>query len=174
FVLNVGRWAGNMWDWTPGQMRDFVRWKLRTAKTRVSRLCGRDTSVPLSEIDEVVDLSSYSEEQRKLWATHVQALIDYYPGPFAGRVTLYRSRIHQFLCSFDSACGWRELAAGGVTVKVVPGPHEGILEEPHVRELAEELKAGLAAAHKEQGSEPPPPNKPKINLSNFLNRKSRP
>ena len=37
------------------------------------------------------------------------------------------------------------LAAGGVTVKIVPGAHESILEEPHVRVVAEELKKSLEA-----------------------------
>ncbi|MBI2952632.1 hypothetical protein HYY27_11075, partial [bacterium] len=45
------------------------------------------------------------------------------------------------LCSFDEAYGWRELAAGGVTVRVFPGAHEDILDEPHAPSVAEALKA---------------------------------
>jgi thioesterase domain-containing protein len=51
-------------------------------------------------------------------------------------VTLFRSRAHPVLCSFDSHCGWGELAAGGVSVTIVPGSHESILTEPHVHAVA--------------------------------------
>jgi amino acid adenylation domain-containing protein len=160
FIVNVGLWLGNIWDWTSKQRADFVRWKLSTARRRLNGLFRGKASD--DDINEIVDLSSHTEEQRKLWTAHVQALIDYHPKPFPGRVTLYRSKVHQFLCSFDSACGWGDFASGGVSVHVVPGPHEGILEEPHVRELARQVKAGLEAAQNEHGSGPEPPTRRKI------------
>jgi thioesterase domain-containing protein len=50
-----------------------------------------------------------------------------------------RTELHPFLCSFDPTFGWAEYAQDGVTVKVVTGAHESILNEPHVRAVAAEL-----------------------------------
>ena len=95
------------------------------------------------DVEQLVDVSAYPPLQRRLWEVHIRALMDYHPKAYAGRVTLFRSRGHPVLCSFDPQCGWGDLAAGGVTVKIVPGAHESILEEPHVRALADELKKSL-------------------------------
>jgi aspartate racemase len=42
--------------------------------------------------------------------------------------------------------GWQKIAAGGLEVHDIPGDHIGILKEPHVRVLAEKLKACLDKA----------------------------
>jgi len=39
--------------------------------------------------------------------------------------------------------GWMPLAAEGVEVIPVSGDHEDMLVEPHVRKLAEELRAAI-------------------------------
>ena len=90
----------------------------------------------------------YPEEQRKLWEIHIRALINYIPKPYLGSVTLFRSKAHPLLCSFDAKYGWGDLVRGGVHVKVVSGPHDSILEEPYVQSLAEELKRCLERAQK--------------------------
>jgi len=90
-----------------------------------------------------VDLAAQPEDRRKLWAAHVRALIPHRTQPCGGRVTLFRTRGHPMLCSFDDAFGWREFAGGGVAVKMIPGAHESALDEPHVRTLAQIMKAHL-------------------------------
>ncbi len=37
--------------------------------------------------------------------------------------------------------GWGRLAAGGLEVRIVPGNQLAMLQEPHVRVLAEHLRA---------------------------------
>ena len=58
-------------------------------------------------------------------------------------VLLLRTRMHRLYCSFESDYGWGEFVRGGVAVKMVPGAHESILEEPHVATVARELRASL-------------------------------
>jgi thioesterase domain-containing protein len=41
---------------------------------------------------------------------------------------------------------WRQLAADGVEVVVVPGGHETVLSEPNVRAVAQALRARLQSA----------------------------
>ena len=78
---------------------------------------------------------------------HLTASRNYLPKRFDGQITVFRTRIHPFLCSFDPAFGWGEFARGGVAVRIVPGAHESILDEPYVRVLANELDQCLRECH---------------------------
>ena len=120
---------------------------MRTLVKKLARGLGRSRARAGVNADEVVDLTDYPAEQRRLWEVHIRALFEHHTQSYPGHVTLFRSRGHPLLCSFDRTYGWNEFAAGGVTVKIVPGAHEKILEEPHVQVLARELKACLSEAH---------------------------
>ncbi|HLP78145.1 MAG TPA: amino acid adenylation domain-containing protein, partial [Candidatus Paceibacterota bacterium] len=144
FGINLGYWAKYFLNWTPPQRREFFRWKREMFKRRADRFLGHSKkSKATVDAGELVDLSSYSEEQRKLWESHIRALVNYHPQPFPGRVYLFRSPGHPLLCSFDHDYGWGDLAKGGVEIAVVPGVHERILEEPCVKALAEQLATVL-------------------------------
>jgi aspartate racemase len=141
FLANFCSWAAVFAQWTSRQRRDFFRWKTRSLRTKMTRLLARILGRPAEvAMEELVDLSAYPPEQRRVWEIHIRALLDYHPQRYAGHVALFRSRGHPLVCSFDPQYGWGELATGGVTVKIVPGAHESILEEPHVRVVAKELQ----------------------------------
>jgi len=91
------------------------------------------------------DTSSYTEQQQELWGTHLKAWSTYQPQAYGGRLTLFRSPVHQLRCSFDLAYGWRELAQGGVEVHVIPSGHTMIMREPHVQALGSALARSLSA-----------------------------
>jgi amino acid adenylation domain-containing protein/FkbH-like protein len=115
-------------------------------KQRVAHLLGRNATAPLKvDAGNLVDLSSFPADQRELWRSHIDALLKYRPGTYAGRIHLFRSPGHPVLCSFQSDYGWGELAQGGVDIAIVPGVHEKILEEPCVRALANELNGRIEA-----------------------------
>jgi hypothetical protein len=57
--------------------------------------------------------------------------------------------LHPFLCSYDPTFGWGELAQGGVTVRIVSGAHESILDEPFAKEAAARLRDCLQDGDKE-------------------------
>ncbi len=88
----------------------------------------------------MIDLSSLPEQQRGLWQAHIRALMNYHPKRYSGRVHLFRSPGHPLWCSFEPDYGWGELASQGVSIKIVRGAHEKILEEPWVDEAAAALK----------------------------------
>jgi thioesterase domain-containing protein len=103
-----------------------------------------------------VDLAAQPEDRRQLWGAHVRALIAHQTKPYAGQITLFRTRGHPLVCSFDDELGWREFAGGGVAVKMIPGAHESALDEPHVRTLAKIVQqhlAGLQAGKSEKGKQ---------------------
>ena len=143
FLRNLVHWLSYIRHMTDSQRRDFFRWKLRAFKKRWQRLWRRRRITPANlDVDEVVDLSTQPEDRRKLWEAHVRALLAHHTQPYAGRVTLFRTPAHSLFCSFDHAFGWRGYA-GAVTVHIVSGAHESVLDEPHVRTLAERLKQCL-------------------------------
>jgi aspartate racemase len=149
FLRNLGVLLATMARWDAKQRRAFLTWKWRTWKKRLRHLrdrWGRDATT--LEADEIVDLTDYSADQRRLWAAHIRALQRHHMRPYDGRVVLFRSRMHQLLCSFAGDFGWGEFARGGVTVAVLPGAHETILEEPNVRAVAAELQRYLQTAQR--------------------------
>ncbi|MHB8519305.1 MAG: non-ribosomal peptide synthetase [Limisphaerales bacterium] len=140
FLANAAYWFGYFLRWDAAQRRGFLLWKTRMLRRKLARWLSRGGARRRQcDVEDVVDLSTYLGDQRKLWEAHIRALIDHHPQPYAGQVTLFRTRGYPWWCSFDPQYGWSDLVTGGVTVRVVPGAHESILAEPHVAALAEAL-----------------------------------
>lgn len=158
FNLNLAFWGGAfLMDWTVKERREFIRWKLRVLRKRLGRRFRSDRRNGAGrDVDEVADLSAYSGHQRRLWESHVRALLNYRPRPYAGRIALFRPRVHSVLSSFDAQFGWGDLAAGGVMVNIVAGDHSNMLDEPHVRILAAGMRRRLHEADVIGGQEAPP------------------
>jgi amino acid adenylation domain-containing protein len=146
FLRNLGHYARAFMQWDTSRQWRFFRWKFRTAKKRMARWLGLAPVHPAEfDADARVDLSSVSDQQRSLWESHVRVLNDHRPGLYSGKVLLLRTRGHPLNCSYDRQCGWGEFAQGGVTVEVISGLHDSLMEEPHVKMLARELKVHLDA-----------------------------
>jgi thioesterase domain-containing protein len=79
-------------------------------------------------------------------AAHYQALREYAPAVYAGRVTLFRARTRPLFREHGPDLGWGRLAGGGLEVVDVPGNHDTVLREPRVRTLAQALQARLRQA----------------------------
>jgi thioesterase domain-containing protein len=91
----------------------------------------------------LVDLAAVNAAEQKTWADHVAAFNRYYLGPYDRPVSLLRTKGHQMYCTFDTDYGWSEFAKGGVTVRILPGEHESILDYPNVEETAVALRLEL-------------------------------
>ena len=79
------------------------------------------------------------------------ALNLYVPKPYGGKLVLFcvRRNASPDMGSFrnaDARLGWRELAAGGVETHLVTGTHHTMLEEPHARVIAAQMKNHIAEA----------------------------
>ena len=120
----------------------FFRWRWRVIARRARMMIDR-SGAPHADAEEWADLSDYPRQQQQLWRTHIRAWTMYQTKPYGGRVTLFRSTVHQLYCSFDSGFGWGELAHGGVEVNMISAGHDTIMEEPRVRRLGEALRAAL-------------------------------
>jgi thioesterase domain-containing protein len=170
-LLLINCWPNNssytQLEWTPGflakavfnfvlrmrhQIRsgskrpsDYFQWRAKWAGKRLKALFSRNSNGHLVA-DDFVDLSGLQKNERELWRAHVQAWLEYKPGPYSGHIVLFRTRGHPVLCSFDHGMGWGSFAAQGVTVRICPGDHESILEEENVGTTARELETVLTKA----------------------------
>jgi len=152
FLRNLGHWAAGFIRWNLAKQWRFVRWKIWNGGKKVAQRLRLSPVRPTGpDVDELVDLSAVSNDQRCLWESHVRALINHQTQPYGGNAILLRTRGHPLKCSYDGQCGWGELVLGGVVVRIIPGLHESLLEEPYVRALARELKIQLDAIQPEAG-----------------------
>jgi acyl-CoA synthetase (AMP-forming)/AMP-acid ligase II/thioesterase domain-containing protein/acyl carrier protein len=70
----------------------------------------------------------------------------YRPKVYHGRIVVFLDSETPIRGPHDPAWAWGELATGGLEVHRVPGKHGDIFREPHVRVLAEKLRAYLDKA----------------------------
>jgi aspartate racemase len=73
---------------------------------------------------------------------HSMAVRNYAPQAYSGRVTIFRATSQVLFSSHFLDLGWGRLTKS-VTIYRVPGAHGSLVAEPHVRVLAERLRACL-------------------------------
>jgi len=91
------------------------------------------------------------DDVRRLFSVynaHAQAGLRYDPLAIAARVTLMKASETWEGSSGDYTEGWSALAAGGLELHRVPGTHFTMMREPHVAQLAEQLRSCLAKAER--------------------------
>lgn len=151
FSRNLGFWLASFaMRWDAQERREFIRWKSRLVwRKATSMFLPRRPEPPKKEVERLINLDVVGAEQRQLWDAHMQAIIRHHPRRYDGKTVLIRSTGHLFFSSFDEQCGWGELIKGGVDVKIIPGDHGRVLEEPFVASAAEELRGCLDSCVRE-------------------------
>jgi thioesterase domain-containing protein len=102
-------------------------------------------------IDELYRTEHGPERVRRLWEVlrnNFLAGLEYRPGLFPGRLTLFKAKQRRG----DRAIGWTGLAAGGLSVHVVPGDHASILRPPSVEKLAALLRDEIEESNPVSGN----------------------
>jgi thioesterase domain-containing protein len=152
FAANTAYWLSDFAAQPARERFRFLRRKARLISRRlVNRVLGR---VEPFNVEEAIDVSLFPEIELNLWRIHLASLARYRAGPYGGRLVLFRTRGHPFLCSFDPLFGWADLVRGGVEAVNLPGAHEGIFMEPHVRELSARFRTQLLRAQDQFPSTP--------------------
>jgi amino acid adenylation domain-containing protein len=75
-----------------------------------------------------------------------EAFYSYRPQVFPGVLTLFRAENPNDGFEFDPQFGWEGIATGGLDIHDVPGEHETMFREPHVKILAQQMEACLSKA----------------------------
>jgi hypothetical protein len=117
-----------------GRVR-YIRSKSRTLRSRIrSRIrqmiysSFRSDSKPIPRALQNVREANYVAKRK------------YVPGPYRGKVTLFRAAVRWPVDSPGLDMGWERLALGGVEIREVPGDHVNMLLRPQVGLLAEQLR----------------------------------
>jgi thioesterase domain-containing protein len=96
------------------------------------------------DVAAVVEMTNWPENNRRIAERHYRAVLAYRPEPYAGRVTLFRSRFQSPFLGLGFRMGWERVARGGVEVLTVPGGHLSMLVPPAVDVLADKMRSALA------------------------------
>ena len=123
-------------------------WEKMARRARgMFRLLGSGSDDSARPSDEYVfDFKNLPDRYRQQAEQNLLALFNYVPGPYPGRVTLFRARSQPLNRLFPKDKGWGKCAVGGVDVRTVSGTHGTMLHEPFVRGLANSLQAALEEA----------------------------
>jgi thioesterase domain-containing protein len=65
--------------------------------------------------------------------------------PYDGDATLFKAELYAWAHT-DAHDGWKKLIRGSLEIRPIPGGHNEIMNQPHVRTVAAELSDALAKA----------------------------
>jgi thioesterase domain-containing protein len=71
------------------------------------------------------------------------AMARYTPLDYDGKITLFRAEVAREAVLKDELLGWGNIRTAGVEIYDIPGRHQVVINEPHVRVLADCLRAAL-------------------------------
>ncbi|HYO90242.1 MAG TPA: amino acid adenylation domain-containing protein [Pyrinomonadaceae bacterium] len=144
-TLNFPYWlADHVFKRPPREVSADVRRHLkRVGRNLFSRIGPLRIEAHRENLEDMLDVALLPDNHRRVSEALFKALSEYEARPYKGRVTLFRTRAQPVFRSLGRDKGWKDLAAGGVDVRIVPGNHLNMYDEPHVRVLAREVKACL-------------------------------
>lgn len=82
----------------------------------------------------------------KLFRINMQAMRDYQPGPYPGKLHFFLAKERDAFNAQTPAHGWIPLAEQGIEIYTIPGDHISMNEEPQVRVLAHYLHQSFPAS----------------------------
>jgi amino acid adenylation domain-containing protein len=101
-------------------------------------------------LDQIVnEIGEFSERHLAVARAHRRAILAYRLLPYAGHVSLFRSRVQLLLSDHDPWLGWGHLARD-ISVYAVPGRHEDMFKPPYVQDLALALTTALQGSRADE------------------------
>lgn len=134
WLMEIADYLRRLWGFDLGLSADSLR--ALDPEERTRRFLAALKSTPLGA-------TASPEPLRRLldvFKTNVRAFRRYRPAPYPGPVTLFRPAEAE--APSDPTLGWGALAPR-VDIEIVPGDHITALAEPHVRALADRLRARM-------------------------------
>jgi amino acid adenylation domain-containing protein len=142
FVANVPPWMMNFAvNTTASQKVYLIHRKLRSWGRRFAAMAAEQRTT--IHLDDAIDTRRVPDDFRKCMETNHQAFQTYSPGPYSGRLVLFRAKLRPLLHGFTPDLNWRQIVTGGVEVIQIPGNHGSILLPPNAHVLAAQVQAIL-------------------------------
>ncbi|HKS27239.1 MAG TPA: amino acid adenylation domain-containing protein [Pyrinomonadaceae bacterium] len=144
-ALNLPYWlADHVFKRQPREVAaDVKRHLKRVGRNLFSRIGPLHVEAHRENLEDMLDVALLPDNHRRVSEALFQALAGYEARRYEGRVTLFRTRAQPVFRALGRDKGWKELASGGVDVRIVPGNHLNMYDEPHVQVLAREVRACL-------------------------------
>lgn len=98
-----------------------------------------------AELAEFLDLSVLTPVHVKVSSANYEALVNYEPKVYPGRLTLFRTRAQRLLSTRGFDKGWKKLAGKGLDIRIIDGNHNTLLDKPHLDRLAQKLESFLSS-----------------------------
>jgi thioesterase domain-containing protein/acyl carrier protein len=155
-VCNAAKWVmEDVWHAGRGRRLAVLKRKAAAAVKQYQRWLKLSRSASgRNDVTEIFEGRTIPPEFRRLLEAHYQAMREYLPQPYAGRVALFRANVRPLLRLHGWDLGWRRIAAKDLEIRAVPGNHETMLKPPHAGVLARAL---LDELDKAQGRDHPVP-----------------
>ncbi|MBV9462658.1 MAG: amino acid adenylation domain-containing protein [Verrucomicrobiae bacterium] len=139
FVSNLFYWLADFLRLPASEMRNRIHRRITRLFRKQKPGVEPELDIPL---DEIIDFKDYPADYKKYAQVHWRAWLNYRPRPYDGIVTLFRVR-RQALMNFDPTLGWGKLTEDRVVVRIIPGRHDSIFNDPQVQLFAFEMRASL-------------------------------
>jgi thioesterase domain-containing protein len=97
-------------------------------------------------LHDAVDVDRIRPDDQRRWQRDHEAAQNYRPLPYDGRLVVVRARTRSLFRGLDHDLGWGPVVKGALDVRVVPGHHARMLDEPQIGHIANILAAELADA----------------------------
>jgi thioesterase domain-containing protein len=145
FAVNLAWWtADDLLESGAADIKARVRSKLRLLRSRpMATAPGSQDGHRWPDVRDTASVYELPEQYIPWLEAYVDAINNYRPGSYPGRITLFRARAHGLFQRAAPDRGWNALAQD-VDVRVIKGNHATIMKEPLVGRLAEELENALA------------------------------
>jgi thioesterase domain-containing protein len=138
FIQKADLHLGNLLLRKPKDRLSYILEVVGRVKTTIGKKIQRITR----QVDPH-STGSLSHALQEVLKANREAIINYTPQVYRGRIFLFLTSEAPDRTFYDRRLGWNEMAAEGLEVHVVPGSHDTLFGEPHVRLLSEKLRGCL-------------------------------
>ena len=143
-ISNSGKILANMPHWMRQELPRVINrqwWQTQSRKISDRLRSLRRMESSGQSVHTILDLNNAPTQNAQMRQKVYQAVLDYRPLPFEGRVTLIRSRVQPLLKVLPRDYGWSHVAKE-VDVVILPGDHESLLGNPsNLKRIANEMQS---------------------------------
>ena len=138
FFLNLPYRIADIRRLRPDQFLARVK---RFWKVLVKALSSKRKTTPDAG-DLIDDANQLPVATQNVIQTNYDAIQKYEPDYYRGTITLFRARGGRLFVSHDPSMGWEQYTQQ-VNIRIIPGSHLGLFQDPNIRHIAKALQSCL-------------------------------
>ncbi len=145
FMQNIPLWLWEILAETrPAEVGRRVQRKARQVRKWLQKAVrSRALHAMSASIEDIFDVETFPRDYVQVMEYHLDLLHRYQPTAYNGPITVYRARTRPLFHAQEQDLGWGALVHGPIGVIPIPGNHDTLVREPHIRILAGALRSAL-------------------------------